>query len=253
MDGLVVVGFVASVLIATYIQSVTGFAMGMIIIAVIGGSRLMDIPTLTATVSLLSLVNVVLALRGNVHHVHRPLFGWLALGQIPAIFVGVWLLTSLDNNARWVVELLLGLFVALGSLSMLLRPEPIANLSPRYARFVAGLAGGVVGGMFSASGPVMGWFNYRQPLPLDAIRATLFACFVLTTSLRTVIVGVSGGLTSEVWIYVAIGLPLVVGATWVGRNYPPALPEAIMKRLAFGLMFAMGLWTLGSVLVPMLY
>ena len=131
MDGLVIVGFVASVLVATYVQSVTGFAMGMIIIAVIGGSRLMDIPTLTATASLLSLANVVLALRGNVQHIHRPLFGWLAMGQIPAIFVGVWLLTTLDNNARWVVELLLGLFVTLGSLSMLLRPQPLARLSPR--------------------------------------------------------------------------------------------------------------------------
>ena len=54
MDGLVIVGFVASVLVATYVQSVTGFAMGMIIIAVIGGSRLMDLPTLTATTSLLN-------------------------------------------------------------------------------------------------------------------------------------------------------------------------------------------------------
>jgi hypothetical protein len=35
----------------------------------------------------------------------------------------------------------------------------------------------------------------------------------------------------------------------LGRNYPPALPEARMKRLAFGLLFAMGLWTLTSALL----
>jgi uncharacterized membrane protein YfcA len=113
----------------------------------------------------------------------------------------------------------------------------------------AGVAGGFVGGLFSGSGPVLGWFNYRQPLPLNAIRATLFASFALTTFIRTVVVASQGGLTSEVWLYSALALPLVVAATWLGRHFPPALPEASMKRLAFGLLMAMGLWLIVSPLV----
>ena len=89
----------------------------------------------------------------------------------------------------------------------------------------------------------MGWFNYRQPLPLTEIRATLFSCFALTTSVRTVYVGVDGGLTGEVWIYAAAGLPLVVLITWLVRTFPPEVDEVLIKRLAFGLLVGMGIWT----------
>jgi uncharacterized membrane protein YfcA len=132
---------------------------------------------------------------------------------------------------------------------MMLRPHSKSAVSPWYSSLGAGIAGGIVGGMFSASGPVLGWFNYRQPLPLNAIRATLFASFALTTLLRTVVVGSQGGLTSDVWLYSALALPLVVAATWLGRHFPPALPEVSMKRLAFGLLVMMGLWIIVSALV----
>jgi uncharacterized membrane protein YfcA len=246
---MVITVFLLCVFVATYVQTVTGFAMGMIILAVIGGLRLMDIPTLTAVASLMSLANVVLALRSTAGHIQWNLYLWLSLGQLPGIALGVWCITYLDGEARWLAELLLGSFITLGSLSMMLRPHSKSAVSPWYSSLGAGIAGGIVGGMFSASGPVLGWFNYRQPLPLNAIRATLFASFALTTLLRTVVVGSQGGLTSDVWLYSALALPLVVAATWLGRHFPPALPEASMKRLAFGLLVAMGLWIIVSALV----
>jgi uncharacterized membrane protein YfcA len=240
--------YVACVAIGSYVQSVTGFAMGMIIIAVLAGGGLIGIPALTATVSLLSLVNVALSLRGKVHLLHRGLFTWLSLGQIPAIGFGLWLMLRLDADALWVLELTLGVFITLGSLSMMLRPRPIARVSSPVAALEAGVAGGMIGGMFSASGPVIGWFNYRQPLSFNEIRATLFGCFALTTSVRTLYVGIEGGLTGEVWLYAFTGLPIVLGATWLGRNFPPPLGEDAMKRLAFALLVVMGLWTIAGAL-----
>ena len=65
---VVITVFLLCVFLATYVQTVTGFAMGMIILAVIGGLRLMDIPTLTAVASLMSLANVVLALLNGWSH-----------------------------------------------------------------------------------------------------------------------------------------------------------------------------------------
>ena len=75
--------------------------------------------------------------------------------------------------------------------------------------------------MFSASGPVLGWFGYSQPLKLVTIRATLLACFVLTTSTRTVLVGVQGGLTKQVLLYALVALPTVVIGNRLGRNFAP--------------------------------
>lgn len=244
--------FLSAVFVGSYVQSVAGFALGMIVIAVAGASGTVPLPVLTAAASLISLLNVVLALIGHTHAIHRRIFLWLALGQMPAIALGVWLLDWLDRDARWVLELLLGGFITLGSLSMMLKPRPLARESPSWSCFGAGLAGGVVGGLFSASGPIMGWFNYRQPLELAVIRATLLCSFALTTSTRTVVVGLQGGLTAEVLLLSATAIPLVLAGTWLGRELPPPVSETALKRMAFGLLLVMGLSLLAGAVEPML-
>ena len=61
MDLSALVVFGAVVFLGSYVQAVTGFAMGMLIVAVAGGLRLLSIPDLAATTSLLTIINVVLA------------------------------------------------------------------------------------------------------------------------------------------------------------------------------------------------
>jgi uncharacterized membrane protein YfcA len=238
--------FLGAVFVGSYVQSVSGFAMGLIVIAVVGASGIISLPVLTAAASLITVVNVAVALKGHTQHINKRIFIWLAAGQLPAIGVGVWILTWLDRDAQNVLELLLGLFITLGSLSMMLKPRPLAAPSANWACLTAGLAGGVVGGMFSASGPIMGWFNYRQPLPLAVIRATLLCSFALTTSTRTIVVGVQGGLTSEVLWLSAVAVPLVVLGTWLGREMPPPVSEETIKQGAFALLLVIGVWILGN-------
>ena len=237
-------GVLLAVFVGSYVQAVAGFAMGMIIVAVVGGLGLLDLPTLGAVVSLLTILNVVLSLRGQTHHVHRKLFLWLALGQIPAIYLGLQLMTWLDGNTRWVLELCLGLFITIGGLSMTLKPHPWAQVSGPWVTWMTGVSGGLMGGMFSASGPILGWFGYSQPLSLAPIRATLLASFILTTTTRTVFVGVEGGLTKTVFGYALAAMPLVVLGTWLGRNFAPPVGEAAIKRAAYFLLLGMGVWIL---------
>ncbi|MFV2089225.1 MAG: TSUP family transporter [Pseudomonadales bacterium] len=240
--------FLAAVFTGSYVQSVTGFAMGMIVIAVVGASGVISLPVLTAAASLITMVNVVVALQGHTRHIDWRIFLLLGAGQIPAIGFGVWLLTQLDREAQWLLELLLGSFITLGSLSMMLRPHPLKQVSPSWACLGAGIAGGVVGGMFSASGPIIGWFNYRQPLGLVVIRATLLCSFALTTTTRTIVVGAQGGLTADVLWLSLVAIPLVVLGTWLGRELPPPVSETTMKRLAFGLLLIMGVWIVFNAL-----
>ncbi|MEZ5552738.1 MAG: TSUP family transporter [Pseudomonadales bacterium] len=251
MDWLGWLIFLGAAFIGSYVQAVTGFAMGMIVIAVAGASGLIGLPVLTAAASIISLVNIVFALKGHTGSLHRPLVFWLALGQIPAIGVGVWLLTVLDRNLQWLLQLLLGGFLIAGCLSMLLRPKPITRVSPPWAALTGGLAGGLIGGLFAASGPVIGWFCYRQPLSLPAIRASLLAFFALTSSSRTLIVGVQGGLTAEVLLLSMVAIPLVVLGTWLGRENPPPVSDEVLKRVVFALLLLMGCWILLGGLLEM--
>jgi len=242
-----VVLFTLVVLAGSYIQAVAGFAMGMLIIAALTSVRLLDVSTGTAVVSLLSLANIGMSLHGHYQHVHGRVLRYLALGQIPAVGLGLWLLVELSGSAQQILELLLGGFIVLGSLAMMLRPEPRSEVSNPVACVAAGVAGGILGGLFSASGPVLGWFSYRQPLSVIEIRATLLGCFAVTTLWRTVLVGVAGGLTQEVWVLAATGLPIVFIGTWLGRRFAPPWSERAMRRVAFGLLLGMGSWILAGV------
>ena len=241
--------FLLITLLGSYIQAVAGFAMGMLIVAVAGGLRLVEIETLAAVVSILSLTNSALSLWGQTQHVHWRLFVWLAAGQLPALVLGLYFLDHLGANSRWLLELCLGLFLTMGALGMLLKPKPLQHVSPSWVAWLTGLCGGTLGGMFSASGPVLGLFGFSQPLPLNVIRATLLSSFLLVTSSRTLMVGWRGELTEPVLLIVAMALPVVLIGTWWGRIFAPPVSDAALKRAAFWLILVMGVWVGGTAVM----
>lgn len=232
--------FLLVALLGAFVQTVTGFALGMILIALAAGLQLVSIPVLTATASILSLVNVGMALRTQYQNVHLGFWVLVTLGQVPAIGLGYALMMHLNDDAALGLQLLLGLFVLGGSLSMMRSNPVIERLSPKPVRVVAGFAGGLCGGMFSASGPIMGWFFYRQPLPMDVIRPTLLACFGVTTSVRTLIVGTSGEFTLAMAQLSAASIPMVALGTWLGGKYVGRIEPEKLRRGAFGLLTLMG-------------
>lgn len=238
--------FLIIVGVGSYVQAVTGFAMGMIIVAGTAVFSLMSLPTVTAVISLVTFVNALLSLRGHYREVHGKLFVVVVIGQIPAIALGIQLLDYLDAQAELALSFLLGLFIVGGSLSMALRPEPRPRVSGVPAMFAAGASSGVLGGMFAASAPILGWFTYRQPLPVAAIRATLLSCFAMSTFTRNVLVGAQGGVTLDVLTLAALGLPLVIVGSWLGREFPIVRGEYSMRRFAFSLTLVLGLWILGD-------
>jgi uncharacterized membrane protein YfcA len=252
MDTVELCVFLLAVLFGSYVQAVAGFAMGLLIIATTASARLVDLPTASAVVSLLSFVNIALSLSGHYHLVHGRVFRALAWGQAPAIVLGVWLLGVLSIQANFALEVLLATFLIAGSGSMMFRPRLRATVSSTPAAVAAGAAGGMLGGLFAASGPVIGWFCYRQPLPVTEIRATLLGCFAVSTAIRVVTVGVAGDLDRDVLTLAGTSLPVVLIGTWLGRNRPPPFAENTLRRLAFLLLTLMGLWILGSAVVTRL-
>ena len=232
--------FLLVALLGAFVQTVTGFALGMILIALAAGLQLVSIPVLTATASILSLVNVGMALSRQYQNVHMGFWLLVTLGQVPAIGIGYALMLLLNDDAALILQLLLGVFVLGGSLSMMRKNPVIAHLSAKPVRVVAGVFGGLCGGMFSASGPVMGWFFYRQPLPVEVVRATLLACFGVTTSVRTLIVGFNGDFNGEIFRLAAASIPMVALGTWLGGKYVGRIEPEQLRRWAFGLLTVMG-------------
>ena len=236
-------------LTASYIQSVTGFALGMIMMAVAGGLDWYPIATLAAVVSILSLANIGVALRGSWRQVDLSLGRSIVSGQVLAIGPGLWLLYALSETSVYSLKALLGAFIAFGSLALAVRPLPFAARSTGPVAFSAGLLGGLVGGLFAAAGPVIGWFMYRQPLPFTRVRATLLFCFMVSTITRTLLLLLGGVLTAEIGWLVALVLPVVVFGSWLGAALPPPVDEKHIKQAAFVLLVLLGFWILIDALL----
>lgn len=231
--------FIAAVFIGSYLQSLIGFGMGLIVVAVGSLAGGIDFNVLTAAVSLFTLFNIVVALKGQGRFIDKPMVFYLAIGQFPAIGIGLVLLHHLSQHAVALLELLLGCFLFTSSVLMVRQPRPALSRAGTPACLLAGVAAGLTGGLFSASGPVMGWFAYRQPLTLETIRATLLSFFAIACVVRTAMVGISGGLNQDVLALAGFAIPVAMIGAWLGLVVKPPLREEQLKRTVFILLIAM--------------
>ncbi|SDO47496.1 TSUP family transporter [Vreelandella arcis] len=226
--------------VAGYVHTVSGFGLGMIVMGAAGGLGVASVPVLAAVVSLVTLVNSAVALPGRWRGLGTQRIMALAVGIVPSIMVGVWLLSWLDATLTVLLTLLLGALVLSGGISIGLRPRPLRAESPSWTFAVSGFLTGLCGGLFGVPGPPVIYHCYRQPLPLETIRLLLILCFAITSGVRTIYVGSQGGLTGDVWQLALWSMPVVGGATWLGRCFPPPCSAALMRRLAMLTLIGLG-------------
>ena len=218
MEPLTLLFLLMAVLFGSYIQTVTGFAMGMIIVATVGGLGLLQLSVLAILVSLLTSVNSFLSLRGNWSRIEFRFFLFLALGQFPAIVFGIELLNFLESNEVWILKIILGSFLVLGGLLSFVNPRPLKRLSGRLTVFLAGILGGTLGGLFSASGPVLGLLRAEN---LDqAIHIANSTLYGLTSGIHSL-----DKREQQKWQRL-----IIAGNCYINRS----ITGAIVRRQAFG-------------------
>ena len=65
MDVVAIMVFCGAVVLGSYVQAATGFAMALVVLAIVTAGRVLDVAVVAAVISLLALLNVTLALRGE--------------------------------------------------------------------------------------------------------------------------------------------------------------------------------------------
>lgn len=247
-----IAALLAVIAIATYFQTVTGFGLGMIVMGVTSGFDLAPIALVATLVSLVTLVNSGVALRGRLQHIDRRAAAAVLLGVFPSIAVGLMLLDYLSSAASNLLQMLLGVAITYSGIVFALRPTRLPTRSPDSSFFISGFASGLFGGLFGMAGPPVIFHFYRQPFELVTVRSMLLLVFAFTAGTRTIFVAYEGMLTTEVWTIAAITLPLVALSTVVGRRYPPHWSAPTMRRIAFSVLIVIGLglmFSAGSALV----
>lgn len=245
MSSGLLIAFFLTVAVAAYVHTVSGFAIGMIIMGSAAVLHLAPVPVVAAVVALITLVNGALALPGVLHQVYWRGTLIAIAGVLPATVAGVVLLDFLSASATQLMRALLGVLIVSGGVHMLLHSARRQTCSSQAAFFASGLGGGLLGGLFGIPGPPLIYHFYRQPLSPAVIRNSLLLSFAVMSAGRTVFVAAQGQLTTEVWILTAVSVPAAALATMAGRYLPPPLGIVGMRRFVFAALLVIG----GSLIV----
>ena len=223
-----------------YVQAVTGFALGLIVVGAATLAGLVPVAVSAAVVNVAALVSVATALRGRMHHVRWRDAGYLLGGMVPAVFAGVFLLDYLSAGLTEALHTVLAASILASGVLLTLKPDPRAIAAGRWSALIMGSVGGLFTGLFSTGGPPIVYHLYRQPFEVVAIRATLLATFGLAGVIRLGWLGARGSLTGGILALSACSIPVVIAATVLARRFPPPLSERNLRRFAFALLIALG-------------
>ncbi|WP_271270903.1 sulfite exporter TauE/SafE family protein [Aliamphritea hakodatensis] len=240
MDLITLLVFTGIIAFATYVQTVTGFALGMIVMGTVTAINLVPIAFTAVVISAVTLINGLFALKGNLRAVDWRKVMLTTAGILPGVIAGLVLLDYMSEEFSELLQLLLGITIILGGLMIMLKPQPLEKPSPDLAFTASGATAGFLAGLFSMAGPPLVYLFYRQPFELLTIRLCLMTIFLSSSVARTAIVGIQGGLTWDMLVYSVLCIPVVMFFTWIGKRYPPPLTTPNMRRLAFFLLIIIG-------------
>lgn len=236
-DVVLLLGVVA---FATYAQTITGFAFGLILMGSAVLLNLAPVATVAILISILSLFNCMVALYKNYQNLDKEIVILCSISGFFTLILGVWALNLLSEHyVNW-LQIILGTAIIISSLMLIVRPSPQKVRSGKGSFLFFGGLSGLMGGLFSTSGPPLVFHFYRQPLAQKVIRDSLLLIFAINSLQRVAVVAWLGDLTLDLIVLSAIAIPVVFVFTWIGRRYPPPISDRGLRRVAFALLFLSG-------------
>ncbi len=234
--------------VAAYMQTLTGFAFGLIMMGGIGLSALMPLPEAAVLVGCMVLVNAAQVLARGWRDIAWPEFWPVIISSLATLAAGYWLLGVMASASIDWLKMVLGVIIIASSLQLALKPQPLTVRSSSASFAFFGAVAGLMGGLFSTAGPPLVYHLYRQPLPAISIRETLVAVFAVNAVIRLAMVAAAGDVPRGGFWWGLLCIPVVMIMTFAAKRWPPPLSALSIRRLAFSLLFLSGL----SLAVPAL-
>jgi len=227
--------------IGTYIQTVIGFGLGMIVMGAVSFSAILPLTVTSVIISIIVFFSGIIAIKGDFKSLDIKAIIFTCLGLIPSVALGLYILDFMSTQMAYQLQLILGMAIMIGAAATLLKPEPIKKKSPPAVFFIAGSVGGLLAGLFSVAGPPIIYQFYRQPLALKTIRLSLLFIFIIGSFIRTAMVGAQGNLDIDMFLYALYCWPAAYLATWLGKHKPPPLSAKTMRFTAICLLIVIGI------------
>ena len=235
-----VAAFVVCVAVASYAQNLTGFAFALLLLGMVSVLDVATIADAANAAMVLSLVNA-----WTYFYISREPIPWKVLrpamgGSVVGVVAGVTLLAWLSGASLIVLRMLLGV-VVLGSAVLLVSRGATKAASLKPARFaMVGAISGVLGGLFSSSGPPLVYYLYRQPLERELVRRILVMLFAFGSMVRLVLVLFTGQFSGRAGVLAACAVPVVYGVTRLHQRIQPRMSHSTLQKLVAALLALSG-------------
>lgn len=240
MTGWQIAGFLACVALATGAQRMSGFALALVLLGLTSLLDLAPLPDVANVATVLLLANAVMVLRTAHRSVDWAVLRATTWGTVPGVALGVVLLGWLDAGLVIALRLLLGLVIIACAMVVLMRTKLLPQPSSKASFGGFGLLSGLLGGLFSASGPPLVYHYYRQPMALETLRDTLTGALAVSSLLRLVMVVPTGQFSGRALLLCMLALPLTTAITWWFQRHPPGWSRAAVLKLVCALLLVTG-------------
>ena len=225
--------FLGLVALGSYVQSISGFAIALIIMGGVTLLGVASVPVTANVVAIVALANIAVATYRLHGHVDRKIAAYASAGILLLTAPGLMILAHLSRHAVAVLELLLGVAILLSGILLMIRPHPLPTRSRPYTHFLAGGLGGLLSGLFGVGGPPLVVHLYRQPV--------LLVTLAMMCVIRIALEAQRGNITQDVVELSLFSVPISVLSALLARRFPPPISEDAIRRVAFGLLCALGL------------
>ena len=234
------VTFLVFVAGAVYAQALTGFALALILLGLVGATNLVPLTDAVNATTIIGFCTAWLFLyRNRALRVEKVLVPTV-IASAGGVVVGALLLVWLAGTAYQVLRLVLGVSIVACAVSLWRAAQPLPAMSSAKTFAITGGIAGILGGMFSAGGPPLVYLLYRQPKPLAWIRQSLMVFFGFTTSLRLFIVVPSGQFSLFAVQLAVEALPVVFLMTYFAVRHPLPLSPKLFRGLICILLITTG-------------
>lgn len=231
------VAIAAIAALAFFVQGYTGFGAALVLAPLLALAIDLKVGVVAAALVQVPIgMYLTMAVRESVDRAAlRSLVPTSVVGMVLGTLALVWL------DVTWLARLC-GLLTALFALDVLRRALTRTTRLPWSPTMAlpAGLAGGVLGGLFGTSGPPI--VAYLEPtLSRGAVlRATLLAYFLIINLLRVASYGVASLYSYEVLLAAVVMLPAAGLGAWAGSSLQRRASEGHFRLIVAVVLFCTG-------------
>ncbi len=242
MDGMVLGLYLLATFLGGLTSGLAGFAMGLVVSGIY-------LHILTPIQTAILIVGYGFVTQGYGVWAFRHSLRWrtaapFIVGGVIGVPAGTLLLTYINPGY---LRTGVGALLVLYSVYSLARPAIKPVRGGVVADAAVGILNGLLGGLTGLIGIIVVVWCQLRDWPKDVQRAVFQPVLLATIAITTVSLSVAGAVTAETVKLYLLGLPCMLGGTWVGLKLYGKLDDAKFRKIILLLLLVSGL----GLIVPL--